>query len=460
MGIPVRDQGRFLGDAVASALAQEGVALEVLVHDDASSDDTAAVVGALRDPRVRYLRHASPLGVAENRNTLLAAARAPFMAWLDADDSYLPGALARQVAVLERLPSVSLVHGGVELVDEDGRRLRPWPAPFAADAVESGRDAFRQLLASNEITTSTVVTRRSAHVSAGPFSGAAGSSSSDWHMWLRLALQGDVAYTAAPVARYRQHERTISRTTAHTGERLRCDVRVAKRVLRRERAQLLGARALGRVANAALAAKALSHAGDAQARGERRAALAAVALAVRLAPGAVLPHALTLLGATARGDDAASLTVTREILARLAGRLAGTRHGAKVAAAARVDPVWEATLARIAETVRRVVPPDGNLATVAKWDPTLLRLSERRGRQFPDLGAVPDGYPRQDATVIRHLEAVRGEGVSHIVFPSASFWWLDHYTEFAGHLRDRYATAWRDADCAIYDIRESRVGGR
>jgi hypothetical protein len=164
-----------------------------------------------------------------------------------------------------------------------------------------------------------------------------------------------------------------------------------------------------------------------------------------------------LLLATARSDDQACLRTNRAILSRLARLLEGTRHGAKVDAAASVDPTWEATLHRIAQTVRRVVPADGNLATVAKWDPTLLHLSRRRGRQFPDLRAVPDGYPRNDATVIDHLEAARRDGVSHIVFPSASFWWLEHYSEFAGHLRERYANAWEDEDCAIYDLREPGV---
>src|SRR5205085_1680424 len=95
---------------------------------------------------------------------------------------------------------VIVVHGGVELIDDGGRPLPRWRAPFDGDAVEPSRAAFRQLIAANELTTSTVVARRGAHAAAGPFAPEIGPSSTDWHMWLRLALQGAVAFSERPVA--------------------------------------------------------------------------------------------------------------------------------------------------------------------------------------------------------------------------------------------------------------------
>lgn len=451
--IPARDHGRFLREAVFSALAQDGVDLEVIIHDDASTDETAELVAGFMDPRISTRRHARPVGIAANRNSCLAVARGRHIAWLDADDAYLPGALARQLGVLDRHTGVALVHGGFEVVNEVGELQRRWPAPFASDAVEPSAEAFRQLLASNEITTSTVLARRSSLQAAGPFSSASGPSGSDWDMWLRLALRGDVAYTAAPVARYRQHEQSISHATVRTGKRLRCDMRIANRVLRNERARLPDGRELAHMSSAALAAKAISHAGDAQIRGSRRAALATLGHSARLAPQEVGRFVPALIRATVRHDDVAWLRLSTEVLTRLGRRLDGTRHGARIQASTAVDPEWEATLVRIASVVRRVVPPGSSVASVAKWDPTLLHLSHRRGQNFPDLRQVPEGYPRLSATLIEHLEVVRHEGISHLVFPSASFWWLEHYAAFASHLA-RYATTWHDADCRIYDVRE------
>src|SRR5205085_8663126 len=96
-----------------------------------------------------------------------------------------------------------LVHGAFDLIDDRDRALRSWPAAHDEDTLQPGEVAFRELLQSNTITTSTVVARRSAHEAAGPFSEAVGRTSSDWDMWLRIALRSDVAYTTRvlPVAR-------------------------------------------------------------------------------------------------------------------------------------------------------------------------------------------------------------------------------------------------------------------
>jgi glycosyltransferase involved in cell wall biosynthesis len=441
--VPARDAERFLAEALASALAQP-VALEVVVCDDGSRDGTLRVAEsfAARDPRVRVLRHERPRGVVAARNALLAAACGRCVAFLDADDVLLPGALAAQVDVLERRAEVALVHGGAEIVEQDGRVLAPWRRPFSEDAIEDGRVAFGELLLCNEIVTSTVVARRAALRAAGPFV-SVGASSSDWDMWLRLALHGAVAYRAAPVARYRQHPATISRTTTASGARLRCDARVVRRRSSGKTAALV------RRARSALAAKAVLHAGDAQTRGERRAALRALALAARARPD-LLRGLARLAGAVLRADDYAAYVASNALLDRLAGALVGTRYGDVLADRATPDPDWEATLTRIARTVRTVTPPDAVLGTVAKWDPTLLRLSGRRGRNFPD----GIGYPPDDAVAVAHLEQQRAAGLSHLVVPSASFWWLDHYAGLAARLRAAGPPLHADDECVVFDLRD------
>jgi glycosyltransferase involved in cell wall biosynthesis len=450
--VPARDQGRFLGEAIDSALAQELDGLELLVCDDGSRDETPRVLARRRgDARVRVLRRSRPAGVAAARNALVRAARGRYVAWLDADDAYLPGALAAQLAALEAHPRAALVHGAPQIVDAAGAELPPWRRPFERDAVEPGARAFAELVLANELTTSTVVARRDALLAAGPFV-AVGPSSSDWDMWLRLALRGDVVYRAAPVARYRQHGATISRAACASGVRLRCDVRVVRRVLRAERARVARRRELGRRAGAALAAKALLHARDMQTRGEHAAALRDVALAGRLRPdllGAGLPR---LARASARADADGCHRATNALLGRLAGELAGTRYGARVAAVAARDPEWEAALVRIAGTVRRVTPRDAVLGTVTKWDPTLLALSGRAGRNFPDRAALPDGYPRDSDAAVAHLERLRAQGLSHLVFPRASFWWLEHYDGLAARLP---SPVHADEDCLVFDLRAS-----
>jgi glycosyltransferase involved in cell wall biosynthesis len=462
--VPARDAERFLGEALASALAQD-LPLELLVCDDGSRDRTGAIAErfAVRDRRVRVLRHERPRGVAAARNALLASASGRYVAWLDADDAYLAGGLPSQVARLEAEPGVALVHGAATIVGEDGRELAPFRRPFEHDAIEPGPRAFAELLLANELVTSTVVVRRSAHLAAGRFA-EVGPSSSDWDMWLRLALQGDVAYRAEPVARYRQHPASISHRASVSGARLRCDARVVRRALRISAAHgCAKPHWSGNRARSALAAKALLQAGDLRTRGERRASLRALALAVHARPALALaahdragdPPAtlMRLARATARGDDYAAHRIGQALLDRLAGALAGTRYGDALAKHASSDRDWEAALRRIARAVQRVTPSDAVLGTVTKWDPTLLRLSGRRGRNFPDRATLPDGYPPDSAAAVAHLEQQRAQGLSHLVFPQASLWWLDHYAGLAQRLRAAGPPVHEDDDCVVFDLR-------
>ena len=90
------------------------------------------------------------------------------------------------------------------------------------------------------------------------------------------------------------------------------------------------------------------------------------------------------------------------------------------------------------------------LATIAKWDPTVLDASGRQGCNYPDRRLLPDGYPRDGAEAVAHLEELRvAYGVTHLVVPAVNAWWLDHYGELAVRLG---APLWRDSDCTIFTV--------
>lgn len=96
--IPAWNAQAFIGRSIAAALAQTGVEVEVLVVDDASTDDTAGAVAAIGDPRVRYIRQARNGGPAVARNTAFAEARGDWLLILDADDDMGPGRAADLLA--------------------------------------------------------------------------------------------------------------------------------------------------------------------------------------------------------------------------------------------------------------------------------------------------------------------------------------------------------------------------
>jgi glycosyltransferase involved in cell wall biosynthesis len=451
--IPTRNQARYLATAVESALGQPLDELEVIVHDDASTDETAAVLAGFDDPRLRVVRHAEALGIAANRNACLQDARGEYIAWLDSDDRYADGSLASRVRLLEDNPGVGLVHGAFDLIDDRDRPLPSWPAVHDEDTLQHGQTAFRELLQANTITTSTVVARRSAHDAAGPFSETVGRTSSDWDMWLRIALRADVAYTASVVASYRQHAGSISRPALADGERLRSDMAVTRSVLQHERRRIPDLREAALLARNSLAAKAIGRAGELHTGGRRWNAAAAVLLALRLAPRATGLDGLRLLVATLRADDYGSYRATRRINSELGERIGDGRVGERLRAQAASDPAYERGVLRAARQVRRLTARHARVATATKWDPTLLRLSRRHGVQFPDRRQLPDGYPKSDPEVIAHLELLRRRGVTHLVFLQSTLWWLNHYPGFAEHLRRRYRLLHTDADCVVWQLR-------
>jgi glycosyltransferase involved in cell wall biosynthesis len=451
--VPAYNQARFLGEALRSVLAQTLQDFEVIVGDDASTDETPEVVTGVRDERVRCVRQTRNVGVAENRNCCLALARGRYIAWLDSDDVYHPRMLETQCGVLDRLPRVGLVHGAFSVIAEDGRRLPDWPMPFHEDRVEEGKTAFRNLIFANYITTATVVVRRECHDRVGPFATDLGGSSTDWEMWLRIALHADLAYTSHPAASYRQHPGSISSAATRSGERLRADVRAVSRIFRGYGSEISDCAELRKRSRAALAVKALMHAGDAFCRGRRTAALSATGLALRLYPPLRRSkHAGQLLVGIACGDEYAHYTHSRALLGMLHDRLAGTLFAARISKIVAPNPDWEGVLLRIAETIREVVPGDALVVVVDKNDPTILHHSRRKGFHFPDLCILPGGYPADSKVAIDHLEQLKARGAGYLVFPCSAFWWLEHYEAFREGLEGTGHRVWKDDRCVIYRL--------
>jgi glycosyltransferase involved in cell wall biosynthesis len=139
--IITRNHERYIGDCLMSVVAQsEAVPLEILVGDDGSTDHTAEVVGAIaqRFPGlIQSFRNDPALGGCENLQFLLGKARAPYVAHLDGDDSWLPGKLARQVALLDQNPHLSACYTNALWVDDAGVAQgvfnNPQPREFGLD---------------------------------------------------------------------------------------------------------------------------------------------------------------------------------------------------------------------------------------------------------------------------------------------------------------------------------------
>src|SRR5258708_4057666 len=106
---PTRDRAHTLGRAVRSVLAQTHADWELVIVDDASSDDTAGAAASFRDARIRYVRAPEHLGVTGAKNLGLDEARGEWIGILDSDDELVPHALASLLSVTERVPRVEAI---------------------------------------------------------------------------------------------------------------------------------------------------------------------------------------------------------------------------------------------------------------------------------------------------------------------------------------------------------------
>jgi glycosyltransferase involved in cell wall biosynthesis len=129
--IPTRNRWSLLSRrGLPSALAQEGVEYELIVVDDASTDETPERLRALAEPRLRVLRHERPGRVARARNAGLQEARGEWIAFLDDDDVWAPHKLRLELEAV-RAASADFAYAGVVTVDEEGTMLYATPAPPA-----------------------------------------------------------------------------------------------------------------------------------------------------------------------------------------------------------------------------------------------------------------------------------------------------------------------------------------
>lgn len=197
------ESARFIGDAVQSALDQEPPPLEVIVGDDGSTDDLAGALAPFGTAvRVVRIEHA---GEAAAKNAAAAAAAADFLAFLDADDRFLPGRLAAIGQLAAEQPDLDVITTDAYLV-HDGRVLARCYGPGHAFARVDQRSA---ILRTNFVLGLSAV-RRSRFVEVGGFDTSV-LYTTDWELWIRLIFSGSrVGIVPEPLAEYRLHEASMS----------------------------------------------------------------------------------------------------------------------------------------------------------------------------------------------------------------------------------------------------------
>jgi glycosyltransferase involved in cell wall biosynthesis len=260
--MPIYNVEAYVEMAVRSALASDLPELEVIALDDGSTDRSAAIVANIDDPRVVTVRLQPSGRPARPRNVGIARARAPYVAFLDADDLIKPHKLSSAVSALDRHPQAGFAFADFEHIDASGRVLQPsaiaeFPRfPALASVPDEGdwhvipqAQLARALLYGNFIGTSGVVLRRKLLTEIGPFDEST-VFSEDLDLWFRLAHHCDALYSGRIGHSYRDRPGSLTygpatrtadnRITVLLREKNRWSDRAARRQLDRLIAQNLG----------------------------------------------------------------------------------------------------------------------------------------------------------------------------------------------------------------------------
>jgi len=205
--IPTYRYGRFLPEAIESVLAQTFTDFELIVSDDASPDDSAAVIRryAAKDTRIRAQLHPRNLGMVSNWNWCLQQARGEYVKFLFGDDLLCsPDSLGAMVRALEAEPRAALVASARTIIDESSDRIDLWDE-LGDSGYYRGEEVISQCFSRDRNLVgepSAVLFRRSA---AGRGFDPGLCQLVDEELWFHLLTSGGMVYTSEPLCAFRRH---------------------------------------------------------------------------------------------------------------------------------------------------------------------------------------------------------------------------------------------------------------
>lgn len=200
---PSFNQARYLEDTIRSVLGQDYADLEYILVDGGSSDGSVDIIRKYADKLAWWVSEKDS-GQAEAINKGLFRARGEIVAWLNSDDTYLPGAISAAVRAFEENPDVVLVYGNMLAVDENNETI---------NILRYDQLNLQDLLCFQIIGQPAVFFRRNALEKAG-YLDASYHFLLDHHLWLRIALQGRILHVDQTWAAARYHAEAKNRARA------------------------------------------------------------------------------------------------------------------------------------------------------------------------------------------------------------------------------------------------------
>ncbi|WP_371803575.1 glycosyltransferase family 2 protein [Candidatus Lokiarchaeum ossiferum] len=197
---PNYNGSKYIAEAIESILNQDFVDFEYIIVDDASTDNSVAIIQeyATKDSRIRFFKNKENFGITKTRNLgfSLRSSKSKYFAILDDDDISLPNRISMQVRFLEKNLSYGMVGSNVIIIDENSKILgyRYYP--------QKDEDLRKAILKHNPFTQSSVMLRCSSIIEVGNYL-LEWNGTEDYDYWLRLGVNFKFANIYEPLVKYR-----------------------------------------------------------------------------------------------------------------------------------------------------------------------------------------------------------------------------------------------------------------
>jgi glycosyltransferase involved in cell wall biosynthesis len=204
--IPAYNGRRFIRNAIGSVFNQTYQKFEIIVVDDASTDDTCAIVEQWKDPRLQLIRNSRNIGLVANLNKGICESKGDLFCWLNQDDIFYPGKLEKQARVMVSNPAMGACFCQKEDIGEDGRLQKRFNPTIINIAEE---DQLVQLFGGCYLSAPTVMMRRHVYHRLDGFDPLY-TIAFDYDMWFKLKKNYKFKILNEPLLAFRHHCENLS----------------------------------------------------------------------------------------------------------------------------------------------------------------------------------------------------------------------------------------------------------
>ncbi|MBD2079350.1 glycosyltransferase family 2 protein [Leptolyngbya sp. FACHB-17] len=394
VAIPTYNRSDLLKVSLESVLNQDYPDFQVLILDNASTDNTEAIVRSFDDPRIIYVRHSTNIGLLNNWNKAIELSNSSYLTILSDDDVLLPGFIDEFAKAFDEHPCVGLVAAPAKFIDQHSAPLQVIDRERSDEfpiGILSGIEYLHQIVSGRKwiLRTSAVMFRIDALSVIGSIDAPHAVEICDLNLFLRIAAQFDFFFLSNELAQVRFHSEQCSMDSFHA--------------------------AGGTGPLAVMAEK---------------------------------TDAIAYLLQSSRAADANY----RQWLAERLLHISLCRSELTTQHIPKLNLSWSERLQIALQQITNIVPPQKQFILVDENQWGCEKRSDFQALPFLEQEGQYWGAPQDSQTAIRELERMRYQGASFLVIGWTAFWWFDYFAEFRSYLNTKFPCTLKNSCLMVFDL--------